>query len=258
MENYSKLKWSVGWYIPIIIFLFLFASAFEVTQTGRLGYAVWTFGAFFILLGIYDYFRTRLVTYFMIGLLFGTGTWHALLAFNRVEPFSFITYLVHLTAVIFFFIFTWPIIRGQTRLNKYARQFFRLASENVHESSEGFTSRPFTAGQAEYTPDEIQGFARFMNCKQIAKAFMQKDKTILAFSLGISPLANPDLQKVSYVSFSNDGHIAVHVSEYDYRRYRHQLTFDQLCAALADLFKRFLQYYREGKESRILVELGEE
>ena len=257
MENYNNLKWSAGWYIPIIIFMFLFAAAFEVAQTGKLGYAVWAFGAFFILLGIYDYYRTRLVTFFVIGLLFGSGTWHVLLAFSHVAPFSFATYIVHLVAVVFFFIFTWRIIRGEVRLRKNARKIFGLASDNVHESTEGFTSRPFNAGQAEYSSDEIQGFAHFLNGKYIAKAITQKDKAVLAFSLGISPLANPDPQKISYVSFSNKGNIAVHVSEYDYHRYRRQLTFDQLCAALADLFKRFLQYYRQGKESRILVELGE-
>lgn len=223
-----------------------------------MGYAVWAFGAFFILLGIYDFYRTRLVTFLGIGLLFGTGTWHALLAFNHVTPFSFATYIVHLVAVVFFFIFTWPIIRGQMKLSKNARRIFRLASDSVHESAAGFTSRPFSAGQVECSVDEIQGFARFMNGKQIAKDITQKNKIILSFSLGISPLANPDLQKISYVSFSNDGHLAVHVSDYDYHRYRNQLTFDQLCAALADLFKRFLNYYRDGKESRILVELGDE
>lgn len=255
MENFNQLKWSAGWYVPIIIFLFLFAAAVEASLTGRPGWVVWAFGAFFMLLGIYDYWRTRLVTTLVIGLLFGTGTWHAVLAFNQVAPFSFATYLVHLVAVVGFFIFTWPIIRAQTKLAKNARRIFALASENVHESTEGFTGRPFNAGQAEYSGDEIQGFARFLNGQHIATVFSQKEKILLTFSLGLSPLANSDCQKLSYVSFSHDGHIAVHVAEYDYRRYRNQLTFDQLCAALADLFRRFLLYYRQGKESRILTEL---
>ena len=78
---------------------------------------------------------------------------------------------------------------------------------------------------------------------------------MLAFSLGICPLSNPDLKNVSYVSFADDGEIAVHVSKYDYFRHRQMLSFDQLCAALADLFKRFLRYSQDGKESKILVEL---
>jgi hypothetical protein len=256
MENYSKLKWTAGWYIPIIIFLFLFAAIFEATQTGKSGYTVWIFGTFFILLGLYDYYRTRLVTFLIIGLLFGSGTWHSLMAFNHIWPFSFAPYITQLVAVVFFFIFTWPIIRNQVRLGKNARQIFLLASENVHQSAKGFTSRPYSAGQTTYSREEIQGFARFMNGKQIAKVITQQDNIILTFSMGISPLANPDLQKISYVSFSSESQISVHVSQYDYRRYREELTFDQICEALAELFKRFLNYYREGKESRILVELN--
>ena len=76
------------------------------------------------------------------------------------------------------------------------------------------------------------------------------------FSLTASPLTKPPLNKVSYVSFDADGNIAVQISKADYKQYKEQLTFDQLCAALADLFKRFLEYYRDGKENRILTELG--
>jgi len=61
----------------------------------------------------------------------------------------------------------------------------------------------------------------------------------------------------SHVSFDHSGNFAVQISKSDYRQYKEQITFDQLCAALVDLFKRFLQYYRQGKESRILVELGD-
>ncbi|UCF65780.1 MAG: hypothetical protein JSW33_08095 [bacterium] len=256
MENFSKLKWTPGWYVPLIIFLFLFAIAFEASLTGTLGIIAWAFGAFFIFWGFIDYYRTRLVTYLIIGLLFGTGTWHALLAFNRVGPFSLITYLVQLVAVIFFFIFTGPILRHSLRLNRNARQIFRLAADGVHDKSEGFTPRPFNVGKLETSPDELEGFGRFLNGKQIIQLFSQKDKTFLAFSMGISPLSNPDLQKVSYVSFSKDQSMAVHVSGYDYHRYREELTFDQICEALANLFMRFLHYYQEGKESRILVELS--
>lgn len=255
MENVTKLKWTPGWYTPILVFLFLFASAVEVSETGKLDYSVWAFGAFFIILGIRDYYQSHLVTDLCIGLLFGTGTWHALLVFNRVRPFSPLTYLLHLVAVIAFFIFTWPIIRGQWRLRRKARRLFTLAAEAVHESAEGFTGRPFDAGHVEIDQDEILGFARFMNGAQIARAVVRKEAVFLTFSLGISPLANPDLSQISYVSFTQDGRIAVQVSAHDYRRHRNLLTFDQLCAALAGLFKRFLKYYQEGNESRILTEL---
>jgi len=255
METFSKLKWTPGWYVPLIIFLFLFAIAFEASITGKLEILPWGFGAFFIIWGLVDFYRTRLLTFLIIGLLFGTGTWHALLAFNQVKPFSFLTYIVQLVAVIFFFLFTWPIIRRQLRLNRYARQIFRLAAENVHDTSDGFTPRPFSAGKMDVSNEDVLGFARYLSGKQILTSFTQKDRNIMAFSLGISTLSNPDLQKVSYISLSHDCEMTVHVSQHDYRRYRDQLTFDQICHALADLFSRFLSYYSEGKESRILAEL---
>ncbi len=78
---------------------------------------------------------------------------------------------------------------------------------------------------------------------------------MLIFSMGISPLSNPSLQKVSYVSFNSEGKISVHISEHDFKRYKEQLTFDQLCASLGDVFKRFLEYYKKGNEARIGIEL---
>ena len=255
MEHYSKLKWPGGWFIPVIIFMFLFAAAFEMTQIGAVGYAIWAFGVFFILLGFYDFRRTGLITNLFIGLLFGSGSWHSLLAIKNVQPFSPATYLVHVVAVIFFFIFTWPILRTHSQLNKNAKRIFKRAAENVHEAAEGFTSRPFSAGRINFTEQEVLGFARHMSGSRFAHFINQKEKLVLAFSMGVSPLANPELQKVSYIAFHLDGNVTVHVSEYDYSRYRDQLTFDQLCASLAELFKQFLAYYQEGKESRIKIEL---
>jgi len=257
LENFSKLKWSPGWYVPILIFSFLFIIAFEISLTDRIGYAVWIFGAFFILLGIYDYYRTRLVTFFFIGLLFGTGTWHSILAFSGIQPFSFITYTVHVIAVVFFFIFLWPVIRNQVRLDRYARRIFHTAANAVHDKAQGYTNRPFSAGKVEYAFEEIEGFARFLSGKQMVRVFNQEETIFLAFSLGISPQSNPDLNQVSYVSFSREGDVSVHISEYDYSRYRDEITFDRLCAALADLFMRFLTYYARGKEMRIETELKE-
>lgn len=256
MENFNKLKWSPGWYIPILIFIFLFIVAFEISLTGSMGYSVWIFGAFFILLGIYDYYRTRLVTFLMIGILFGTGTWHSLLAFTGVEPFTFLSYAIHIVAVIFFFIFTWPVIRNQVRLDRYARRFFRMAADTVMENAEGYTNRPFTAGKVEYAFEEVEGFARFLAGKQIVKVFKQPDSIVLAFSLGVSPQSNPDLNTISYVSLSKEGEVSVHISEYDYSRYRSEVTFDRLCAALAAMFMRYLAYYTEGREARIETELN--
>jgi hypothetical protein len=94
-----------------------------------------------------------------------------------------------------------------------------------------------------------------MGGKKIAKSIIQEKAIILTFSMGISPLKEPDLQLLSYASFDNEGNISIHISEYDYNRFKEELTFDQLCQSLGDVFKRFVEYYTKGLENRIIVEL---
>jgi len=144
---------------------------------------------------------------------------------------------------------TWPIIYGHEKLESNARRLFNLAAEHVHEAFNGFTDRPYSACKAEYSKDEIRGFSRFMGGQKIVKSIIQKETIILAFSMGISPLKEPDL------SFDNEGNVSVHISAYDYNRFKEELTFDHLCASMGDIFIRFLEYYNKGLESRIIVEL---
>ena len=61
--------------------------------------------------------------------------------------------------------------------------------------------------------------------------------------------------EVSYLAVSTEGEVSVQISEADYRQYRHKITFDQLCASMAGVFIRFLGYYEEGREHRIINEL---
>ena len=217
-------------------------------------YSSITFGLFFIILGIFEFYRTKLVTYLILGLLWGTGTWHSLVQF--VDSFlSLQTYIVHVFVSFGALALGWSVFYGNEKLESNARRLFNLAAEHVHEAYNGFTDRPYSACKLEYTSDEIKGFLRFMVGKKIVKSIIQKNAVVLAFSMGISPLKGPDLQQISYVSFDNEGNVFVHISEYDYKRFKEELTFDQLCASLGDVFKRFLEYYKKGLESRIVVEL---
>jgi hypothetical protein len=254
MISRSKLRGPVGRIGPYAVAIFIFLGLIEVVITGKPPYSSYAFGAFFIVFGIIEYRRTKLVTYLILGLLFGTGTWHSTARF--LVPFlSLETYISH--AIIGFgaLFFTWPVFYGNEKLESNARKLFNLASEHVHEAFNGFTDRPYSACKTEYTKDEIRGFARFMGGQKIVKSIVQKEVIILAFSMGISPLKEPDLQQISYVSFDNEGNISVHISEYDYNRFKEELTFNHLCASLSDVFMRFLEYYKKGLESRITVEM---
>jgi len=250
----SKLRTPITVYGPLGIFIGLLATIVESLITQRPFYSVWLFGAYFILLGVAEFMRTRLWVTLVLGVLFGTGTWHSLASLPGA-PVSWQTYLVHVLVTVIFLIFTLPVIVRQEKLDRRARFLLRLAADSVNETGDGFTARPYSAGTVEYTRDEIIGFGRFMDGKNIVKACIDEAGVRLTFSLGISPLTQPDTSQISHVSFDFDGAMAVHISAYDYRQYKDRLTFDRLCAALGGVMKRFLDYYRHGREDRIEVEL---
>ena len=254
MISRSKLRGPVGRIGPYAVAVFLSAGLIEGIITTKPLYSAIAFGLFFIIIGILEFLRTKLVTYLILGLLWGTGTWHSLVQF--VDSFlSLKTYFAHVIISFGALILAWSVFYGHEKLESNARRLFNLAAEHVHEAFNGYTGRPYSACKIDYTKDEIRGFARFMGGKNIAKSIMQENVVILAFSMGISPLKQPELQQVSYVSFDNEGNISVHISEYDYTRFKEELTFDQLCASLGDVFKRFLEYYKTGLEARIINEL---
>jgi ABC-type multidrug transport system fused ATPase/permease subunit len=254
MISRSKLRGPIGRIGPYAVAVFLSLAMIESTITGNPPYSAFAFGCFFIVFGIIEYHRTKLMIYLILGLLWGTGTWHSM-ALYFVSFLSFTTYIIHVIVSFGALFLTWPFFYGNEKLESNARRLFNLAAEHVHEAFNGFTDRPYSARKAEYSKDEIRGFARFMGGKKIVKSIIQKEAIILAFSMGVSPLKEPDLQQISYVSFDYEGNISVHISEYDYKRFKEELTFDQLCASLGDVFIRFLEYYKKGSESRIIIEL---
>lgn len=250
----SRLRGPIGRIGPYAVTIFLSLGSIEAIFTGKFSYSAFAFGCFFVVLGILEYRRTKLVAYLILGILFGTGTWHSMARY--LIPFlSLQTYIPHVIISIAALVFTLPVILGNEKLESNARRLFNLAAELVQETSCGFTPRPYSACKAEYTKDEIRGFARFMSGKNIVKSLIREKVVTLTFSMGISPLKKPELKLISYISFDIEGNIAVHISEHDYKMFREKLTFDQLCESLGDVFKRLLEYYKQGHENRILVEL---
>ena len=68
-------------------------------------------------------------------------------------------------------------------------------------------------------------------------------------------MKNVEPGQVSYALFDKSGKVSVHISAFDYKQYTERFTFDQLCDSFGKIFTRFLKYYLEGNETRILVEL---
>jgi hypothetical protein len=261
MFNQTKLKGPLGRKIPFAILTIFICIFTEIYFAGFPFYSIWGFGFFFIILGIVDFYRTKLYTYLIVFLLAGTATWHSNANFDHIygiendSIFSQVTYVFHVIFNLIYIAFSWSILYSHEKLEANARRLFKLASELIFETSDGFTNRPYSAGTAEYSREEILGFARFLNGKNIIRSVTKQDSVILTFSMGISPLKYPALTSISYVTFDYEGKISVHISKYDYKRYKEKLKFNELCDSLANVFKRFLTYYQNGNDDRIITEL---
>lgn len=210
--------------------------------------------AFFIIMGIYQIFRYKSWIYLVLGLLIGNATINGMASFH-VGPFNAASYYISFILVILFIILNWPFLYGQERFEANSRRLFKLACDSIMETSAGFTARPFFAGKTEYSKERIEGFARFLKGKYIAKPVYREQGVYLLFSLGASLMLDIEPQQVSYVLFDKTGQLSVHISAYDYKQYTERFTFDQLCNSFGSMFKRFLEYYQEGHDDRIITEL---
>jgi hypothetical protein len=73
--------------------------------------------------------------------------------------------------------------------------------------------------------------------------------------MGRSPLSVHEPSEISYVQFDYGGSISVRIAQKDYIRFSRKFTFDLLCGSMEGVFRRFLEYYINNEEDRILIEL---
>jgi len=259
---------SIGWIYPIGIFssyLLLFLE-YELRQMLRQeGNEIWgapyisiiLVALMFIVLGIIQWFRYRNWIYPVLGFLMGITTAQASFIFPDYDnPGIFaLTYFTCFIIIILFIIINWNSLYSHERFEINSRRLFRLASERIYKNDNGFTERPYSGGKIECTRDELLGFVRILQGNYVVRPFYYESYVCLSFSMNTSLLVINEGREVSHVIIGYDGSITVTVSNKDYRDYRERLSFDQLCASLAGIFTRFLDYYKKGMESRIMIEL---
>ena len=134
-----------------------------------------------------------------------------------------------------------------------------LAALPVKESADGFTPRPFPAGEVNFNSDDIRGFTKFIMKHTIAFPYREDKRIIYVLSNRLIKhmlFLKRDYADESYVSFDFKGNVSVNITKADYENYREELTFDKLCRSLGDLFKEFLLLYKEGKPDMILKRLN--
>jgi hypothetical protein len=138
-------------------------------------------------------------------------------------------------------------------------EILELAAKPVKKVEDGFTSRPFPAGEAQYTKEEIEGFATFMLQHVIAATYYEDDRIVLVIPKNMYLhllYLQRNYRKDTYVSFGYDGNISVHIAKKDYSQYKDELTFDQLCLSLGNVFKEFLHLYQMGEGTKIIEKLN--
>jgi len=262
----SKLKGSFGRVYPIsliIIYILCMVEIFVRWIFIKNGYENIQFpylsfveaGLFFITMGFIQLRRYKLWIYPVIGIFAGLGCFLAI-HFVPGSHFIFrIAYMVNLLIIILIVVINWPLLKNQERYEANARRLFKLASELVSETSNGFTQRPFAAGKISISKEELFGLVRFINGKFIARSIHQENLIYLIFSMNKSVLKVKDPTEVSYIEINHEGKVSVKISENDYHLYKDTFNFDQLCENMAGVFIRFTEYYKNQNENRIITEL---
>lgn len=251
---YSKLRFPLGLTYPIALILTFISVLIEIMVTGKPIVSVLFYGTFFIIIGALQYIRYRMWIYLWLGILAGTSTWHSLtyFLFPGRPPISNV---LHLLVIVLFIILFWPRLSAQERLVANARRLLNLASNMINDTSGGFTSRPYSGGKISLSESDLKGFIIFMEGKYVVKSFVKEDVYFLGFSMGESPLVVDDPLEISHVRIDGDRNLSVSISSFDYSRYRKTLNFDQLCQSMSGVFLQFIEYYKEGREDRIMNEL---
>ena len=264
-----QINWNF-WALPI---LFLLILIIEKQAFGTF-YSSWLYGLLLIFFGIIYSARYKLYQPALIGCLSGLTLWHYILAAHfdtcltmlqligfdmfinpANNPFSMGIWMINLVVLLIVIPIFGGIVSKSFRLEQSAKRIFNTAAQTVISTGNGFTSRPYVAGNAQYSKEQITGFTQYLAGQMIIHPSYTESGVFLTFSMGRSPLAMRETNEISYVLFDNGGNITVHITKKDYKRFRKQLTFNRLCESLGDLFKRFLNYYANNQEARIMTEL---
>lgn len=255
MNNNSTIKWRFIWaYVWMIGVVYLITYIAE-DQLFDTHYSAWVFGLFQFFLGIYYFLKTRVWQYLAGGIVLGTGYWHYEAAEHMDTIFSMLTVYIHLVTLFIVMFIAGPGINKALRLEINARKLFRLAAEPVRETENGFTDRPYSAGEMDYTLNDIIGLGRFLSGKDILLYHSSPEAVTFSFSMNVSPLVDKDFRHTSTITFSNKGNLSVRISGRDYNQYRKKLSFDHLCESFARIFRQYVEAYQKNNENRIIHEL---
>ena len=209
---------------------------------------------YFTVWSIFLLFRT-MNKYFMVPVL--SGVFY--IAANLFRVFYSESLAEYFLIATLFFLAILVYIVLTRKIKFRGREILELAAQPVNEEADGFTARPYVSGEAYFTVAEMEHFSQFLLRHLIAIPYLECNRTVLQleFSLWHLLKLNQNYSEKTYVSFGNEGTIVVNISKNYYTKYKDELTFDKLCASLADLFKAFLELHKKGAEAQIITRMNE-
>jgi hypothetical protein len=224
------------------IFLFFVAALFlgAFTKTKRFFFVVWAFSM--IILSIICYGSAQnpeFEPWFDLGMMFivlsiVVGAIGSIVSEEKID----------------FFVYGAPIL-----LERYFPTLLELAAKTVNDTNDGYSARPYPSGKRQYSKDEVVKFAEYLNKKLIAVSYIDKDRVILVFSNGLFqyvPFLKPNFKKTTYATFDYEGNCSVYIAKKDYRKYKEELTFDQLCNSFGNVVLDLFNDFRNGQREKIL------
>ena len=161
-------------------------------------------------------------------------------------------------AGVFFFLMMYVLFTK--KINWRYEEILELAARPIKKTEDGFTHRPFPAGETQYTRNEVMGFAKFLLKHIIAVPYYEDNCVIMVIPANMFRhllYLRKDYIEDTYVSFDFEGSVSVHIAQKDYLRYKDEWTFDQLCQSLGDVFKRFLCLHQKGEGHTIIAQLND-
>jgi hypothetical protein len=254
MKQATKLK-PIHWgraVVFIVIGLVLFVSVFAIIRTTMAERtADILLGIVYLVLTavcVFSWIKAKQVYVFPIMLM------------NLMVALNFFADLQMLTVIISVCLFTLFIYMFFVYL-KHTAQFRRIlerAARPVDDAKNGFTRRPYPSGKAVYSKGEIFGFAEFLKSSLIAIPFVDSNGITMAFPedwLGRLYDMHGSYLDDTRVIFQFNGQVSAHITEKDYKKYQEELTFDQLCSSLGNMFIEFMELFKNGEGDRILEKI---
>ncbi len=171
-----------------------------------------------------------------------------------------------LTAILLVLMFVFAIWTFYLMITKKAkwrgREIMELAALPVDAGDDAFTGRPRPVGSVETTTTTLHEFAEFLKRNLIAMPYIEKNRIVLlpmkeGWDSGLFLFRKPkNYTDRTWVAFDFDGNVTVYISQYDYLTYKEDLSFDQLCASMGNVFIEFLELFSAGKDVRIIDRLN--